>query len=169
MFTKNQIYYKIYYKIKYRKMIKTNLQPGTKLIVVSDSTNSGIPLGTKVALSQYYQPSSLGVYVSYLGAYVSYTSHSVTNNNYYLNLSDVRLYDTNIEDIKEELEIAEKELNEAKNNIENIKLKIEYLTETGNKNFDENEYRAYTTIKALENSNLSTLEKAKQIASLFNN
>jgi len=166
MCTKNQIYYKIYYKIKYRKMIKTNLQPGTKLIVVSDSTNSHIPIGTKVILSQYYQiTNSVG------GVYVTYSDSNMltTTNNYYLALSDVRLYNNNIEDINEELKIAEKEMSAAKNNIENIKLKIEYLTETGNKNFDENEYRAYNTIKALENSNLSTLEKAKQIASLFNN
>lgn len=149
-------YKQIYYKIKYNKMIKSNLPIGTKIVVVSDSTSAKIPIGTKLKITDYYNNPATGIYVVY------------NNTSLYLLLSDVRLCNITIDEINEELELAEKNLNEAKNSVENIKNKINYLTETGNKEFDENEFRAYNTIKTLENSNLSTVEKAKQISSLFN-
>jgi hypothetical protein len=49
-----------------------------------------------------------------------------------------------------------------------LKSKIAYLAETGGQEFCENEFKAYHTLKILENNqNTTILDRAKAIASLF--
>jgi hypothetical protein len=65
------------------------------------------------------------------------------------------------------LEMLNQELNEKQFEINSIKSKIEYLTETGLTEVDENQYKVYTTLKLIENNRLSTVEKSKIIAQLI--
>ena len=64
----------------------------------------------------------------------------------------------------EELE-AEKEI--AKASVEALQTKIDWLTETGNTEFDEEEYKVYATLKLLEKTDLTIGEKSKLIAGLI--
>ena len=64
----------------------------------------------------------------------------------------------------EELE-AEKEI--AKASIAVLQSKIDWLTETGNAEFDEDEFKVYSTLKLLEKTDLSITEKSKLIAGLI--
>jgi len=64
----------------------------------------------------------------------------------------------------EELE-AEKEI--AKASIAALQSKIDWLTETGNAEFDEDEFKVYATLKLLEKTDLSITEKSKLIAGLI--
>jgi hypothetical protein len=149
----------LYYKIKFKKMITTDLSIGTKLVVVGCTSGHGSPIGTKLTLKNWYYGSGCGTPA---------TGVQVNECNSWFSLCDVRLDSYTKKDLEEELKNVEEKLTEAKTNVENVKLKIEFIKETGSSNFNENEYRAYNTLKTLEYSKLSTLEKAKHIASLFN-
>ena len=139
-------------------MITTNLTKGTKLVVIDNKSCHNIPLNTKVKYSYSASASEGKIYVSRDGKILG---------QYFYN-SDLRLDIYTIEDMNDELKSAEEAVLNAEKVVENIKFKIEYMTEVGSDNFDENEYKAYSTLKTLENTNLTTLDKAKQIASLFN-
>jgi hypothetical protein len=67
------------------------------------------------------------------------------------------------------LEELDVEKNSLKTKIDLIQTKIDWLIETGNFEFDEEQYKVYTTIKLLEKKDLSILEKSKLIAELIKN
>jgi hypothetical protein len=67
------------------------------------------------------------------------------------------------------LEELDAEKNSLKSKIDLIQTKIDWLSETGNSEFDEEQYKVYTTLKLLEKKDLSTLEKSKLIAELIKN
>jgi hypothetical protein len=67
------------------------------------------------------------------------------------------------------LEELDAEKNSLKTKIDLIQTKIDWLSETGNSEFDEEQYKVYTTLKLLEKKDLSTLEKSKLIAELIKN
>jgi hypothetical protein len=67
------------------------------------------------------------------------------------------------------LEELDAEKNSLKTKIDLIQTKIDWLIETGNFEFDEEQYKVYTTIKLLEKKDLSILEKSKLIAELIKN
>ena len=64
----------------------------------------------------------------------------------------------------EELE-AEKKL--AKASVEELQNKIDWLVETGNAEFNEDEFKVYATLKLLEQKDLSISQKSKLIAELI--
>jgi hypothetical protein len=47
-------------------------------------------------------------------------------------------------------------------------VRIAYMDEVGEDNFDENEFKAYQTLRLLERAEMTHLQRAKAIASLFN-
>jgi len=65
---------------------------------------------------------------------------------------------------REEIQNELKEL-EIKANI--LKEKINWLDETGNTEFDDNEFKVYQTLKLLEKDGISIVEKSKAIAALI--
>ena len=67
------------------------------------------------------------------------------------------------------LEELNHEKDSLKSKIDLIQTKIDWLSETGNSEFDEEQYKVYTTLKLLEKKDLSTLEKSKLIAELIKN
>ena len=98
------------------------------------------------------------------------TSKFECNKNYIQRVSDGAscgwVYDYEIDSLItiEELE-AEKEI--AKASVEALQTKIDWLTETGNTEFDEEEYKVYATLKLLEKTDLTITEKSKLIAGLI--
>ena len=66
---------------------------------------------------------------------------------------------------KEELE---ENLNSLKCEIKVIKEKISWMGEMGVSEYDENQFKVYQTLKALEDGSLSIKKKTKLIASLIN-
>jgi hypothetical protein len=137
-------------------MITSKMKKGTKLVIIGNSTNHNIPIGTKIVYKQTYPNSGYGDCFMAMG----YSQ--------YISVNDVRTETCTVEELETELFEAGQRVIFAKNEVEVIKAKIEYLREVGGKEFKENEFIAYNTLKALENSSLSTIEKAIRIASLFN-
>lgn len=66
----------------------------------------------------------------------------------------------------EELNVEKDSL---KSKIDLVQTKIDWLTETGNSEFDEEQYKVYTTLKLLDKKDLSIIEKSKLIAELIKN
>ena len=64
---------------------------------------------------------------------------------------------------KEELE---SKIAESQREIDDMKSKINWMLETGSTEFDEHEHKIWKALTALENSELSKLEKVKIISSL---
>jgi len=65
------------------------------------------------------------------------------------------------------IEELENEKASLKTSMDSIQTKIDWLKETGNSEFDENEFKVYATLKLLEKNELSISEKSKLIASLI--
>lgn len=65
---------------------------------------------------------------------------------------------------KEEFEEKLKQLTDE---IGIIKTKIEWLDESGNTEYNEDEYKVYQTLKLLEDDKISKIEKSKIIAELI--
>lgn len=128
-------------------MIQGNLPTGTKVVVVDNKTQHNTPLGTKLTIKSFYHNSNL-LYVY------------VNENGWAYFECDLELDSYTVEDITKELELAKQKVSHLEN-------KIKYMEETNGSSFDENEFKAYNTLKTLENTTMSTLEKAKAIAGLF--
>ena len=61
----------------------------------------------------------------------------------------------------------EQELSEAQTKIDTIQSKINWINETGSTEFSEDEFKVYQTLKLLDDSKLSMIEKSKLIAELI--
>lgn len=72
------------------------------------------------------------------------------------------------EELEKEIESLRKKKKDIDGDIQEIKDKINYLKETGNTEYDENEFKAYHTLELLEDPNMTRLEKSKLIARLVN-
>lgn len=129
--------------------VTAGTKPGTKVKVIANGANHQIALGTTLTLK-----------------HTNFTNHNptitVNESAAYLLVGDVELVCVTSDGIKSDI----KELEEQ---IDLLKLKLSYMEEVGSKNFDENEFKAYSTLKTLDDKKMSTFEKAKAIASLFNN
>ena len=61
----------------------------------------------------------------------------------------------------------EQELTKTKTKLESIQSKINWINETGSTEFSEDEFKVYQTLKLLDDSKLSMIEKSKLIAELI--
>jgi hypothetical protein len=77
------------------------------------------------------------------------------------------VYEWEMEGYKVGIEELEKELIETKTKLESIQSKINWINETGSTEFSEDEFRVYQTLKLLDDSKLSMIEKSKLIAELI--
>ena len=139
-------------RLKYTKKVDKDCKVGTKLIVVSDSENHKIPLGSRIIPSSIHTEEVCTVSLGSIR---------------YLRFKDVRIFESSISDIKIELKTAEDEVKQAEQSILEIKHKLEFMKESGCSTFNENEFKAYQALNMLNNVDLSTFEKAKKIANIF--
>lgn len=126
---------------------------GDKLVVIGCKSGHGILNGTKLTFKDSCGGNGI----------------MVEEDSSWFDSTDVKLFIQTIEQLNDEMAEVKEKIAEHELELTTIQSKIDYLTETGGKIFDENEYRAYTTLKALEDGNLSTIERARKIASIFNN
>lgn len=77
------------------------------------------------------------------------------------------VYDYEMEISVLTVEELQKELQEAKDKVTHVQNKIDYLNESGAKEYDEEQFKVYSTLKLLENKELSMFEKSKLIADLI--
>ena len=139
-------------------MSKEKLKQGEKLVVIANRSGHGQPNGTKLTFKQYNGNGCNGT-----------PGILVNENSSWYDQTDIKLMVQTIEQLNDEITEVKEKIAEHELEVTNIQSKIDYLNETGSKLFDENEYRAYTTLKTLEGDGLSTLQKAIKIASIFNN
>lgn len=72
------------------------------------------------------------------------------------------------EEIKEEIKYLQTKKKEIDEEIKLEKGKIAFIKETGSDKYDENEFKAYSALKTIEDKSLSIIERAKLIAKLIN-
>jgi hypothetical protein len=77
------------------------------------------------------------------------------------------VYEWEMEDYKVGMKELEQELSETQTKLDNTLLKIDWMKETGSEEFNEYEFKVYQTLKLLDNSKLSMIEKSKLIAELI--
>jgi hypothetical protein len=77
------------------------------------------------------------------------------------------VYDYEMENFSITAEELQKDLQEAKDKVTQVQNKIDYLNESGAKEYDEEQFKVYSTLKLLENKDLSLIEKSKLIADLI--
>jgi hypothetical protein len=70
------------------------------------------------------------------------------------------------EELLAEIKALEKSKKDIDKEIELCKNKIEFIKETGSKEFNENEFKAFNVLKTIDNGKLTRIEKARLIASL---
>ena len=75
---------------------------------------------------------------------------------------------SSIENFMEKLNRLDNRITEIEEEKQEIRNKINFLKEAGVEKYNENEYRAYKTIKIIEKTNLTDYEKAKIISELIN-
>lgn len=146
-----------------KKKVKnfTNLQEivnwlNTGNEVVSLSASSGVVIGAKVKLNPGFKAYINGNY-----AYVQVIQPNGTVGTYnwlpgYIGYEVA----TTVEDLTNEL-------NDAKANVESIQNKITFMKETGAEEFDEDEFKVYSTLLILDEKKASKFDKAKAIAALI--
>lgn len=103
--------------------------------------------------------------------YIVSRRYSSTNNSWAIKTLDGResgwVYEWEMEGYKLGIKVLEQELSETKTKLDTIQSKINWMNETGSDDFSEDEFKVYQTLKLLENSELSLLEKSKLIAELI--
>lgn len=77
------------------------------------------------------------------------------------------VYEWEMELVCSTMEDLTQEMNVHLEKSESLRMKIEWMKETGATDFDENEYRVWSAISAMENKDLSKMEKVKLISSLL--
>lgn len=135
-------------------MTARNLPKGTKVKIISNSSGHGHPLGSIVSLRNNVTSRTTQLYAD-------------TPTGGWFAWNDIETVPITIEEFEDQKEAARKLIRETEVEIESINKKIEYLKENNLKLFDEDEFKAFSTLKTLEDTNLNTLDKAKKIASLF--
>lgn len=84
-------------------------------------------------------------------------------------LADLNAYPVTKEGLEKRINNSEKRIADIQSEIESDRAKIAFLAEVGVDTYSENEFKAYQTLKLLEQADMSTIQRAKAIASLFNN
>ena len=148
-----KLLYKLYIKLKPNKMKgrKVRLKP---------CTPAGMPTSNNVNMGQC----SEFIITKEYPTENCYKGYSIKHLNDY---DAGWVYAHEIENLNVTVEELTNELEEATAKVSEIKMKIEYLQESGAKEFDETEYKVYSTLKLLENNELSNMEKSKIIAELI--
>lgn len=124
---------------------------GQKVKVVANGSTHGQPIGTILTVK------------SVVGDRVK-----VDENTYWYALTDVVNAVVSREDLEKQIAALQEKIAGHQQEIENVKVRIAYMDEVGEDNFDENEFKAYQTLRLLERAEMTHLQRAKAIASLFN-
>jgi hypothetical protein len=77
------------------------------------------------------------------------------------------LYDWEMKEIGSSKVELEEKIQRLKTEIEEVQSKIDFLNETGNEQFDAEEYKVYSTLKLFQNDKLTDVEKSKLIVKLL--
>ncbi len=83
-------------------------------------------------------------------------------------LVDLELETMTKDDLKKRIDGVEESIAASRKEIDGLKARLAYLDEVGEDKYDERELKAYQTLRLLEQTNMTTLQRAKAIAGLFN-
>ncbi len=76
-------------------------------------------------------------------------------------------YEWEMEEIGSSKVVLKERMEQLKSEMEELQRKIDFLNETGNEQFDAEEYKVYSTLKLFQNDKLTDVEKSKLIAKLI--
>lgn len=133
-----------------------NALTGKTVKIIGNKTGYDTPIGTIVKISHVvnYLPNNCYAYYTYNG------------NPLYAFLQDIEICPLT----KEQLEESIKDLNNSIKELEDLKKvtlsKIEFISENGLEEFDENTFKSFHVLKMLDDNKLSRIEKAKLISKL---
>ena len=76
-------------------------------------------------------------------------------------------YEWEMEEVGSSKVVLKESMERLKSEMEELQRKIDFLNETGNEQFDAEEYKVYSTLKLFQNDKLTDVEKSKLIAKLI--
>jgi hypothetical protein len=77
------------------------------------------------------------------------------------------LYEWEMEEIGSSKVVFQEKMQKLKTEMEELQRKIDFLNETGEEQFDAEEFKVYSTLKLFQNDKLTDVEKSKLIAKLI--
>lgn len=125
---------------------------GDKVKVVGVSSGHGSPIGTILTFKSYYNNN---------------TGYMVSENGSWYGINDLDYTVIPRECLVKKIEARKADAERVAADVALMTRQLGFLDETGQQAFDDNEFKAYYTLKVLEKNDLTTLERAKAIASLF--
>lgn len=128
----------------------SSLRPGDKMKVVANGAGHGSPMGTVLT---YKGPSGNNI--------------AVNETTWVYFPADLEAAPATREALEERIRNAQARILTAQVDIETDRARLAYMDEVGGDSFNENEFKAYQTLRLLDQSGLSTLQRAKAIAGLF--
>ena len=149
---------KKFFKYLFNKKQKTKIMIGKKVKLVMNPSNKPDSKNTNRGNGKVY-------------TVLSEIATTTLEKSFYIKdacgISAGWVYEWEMEGYKLGLKELEQELSEAQAKLDNIQLKIDWIKETGSEEFNEDEFKVYQTLKLLDNSKLSMIEKSKLIAGLI--
>jgi hypothetical protein len=126
-------------------MAKRKFENGQQAEITQDTSGHRQPVGTVVTIK---------------GKQNGYYFTEKMPNVYFM-ASDLKAFTCTVETLTKEIENHQ-------NDIKQLQTKIDYLKETGEEKFCMKQYKAYQTLKLLQDEqNLSLIEKARRVAELY--
>ena len=116
---------------------------------------------SEIKIGEYYKCKSLNQEVKITNKSGLYVYFTLNNHNYNKYYTDFTKLDNN------KLSIAKK-ISEKKKEIEALQAKLDFMKESGETTYNENTFKAYQTLKLIDNKKLSNMERAKLISKLIN-
>jgi len=145
---------------KFFKKLKTTKMKVGDIIKIEKDTSSKICSGnTNLNSNKKFKITA----IEKGNTYTCYHLADVT----FPNINTGWVYDFEAVLLTVKLEDLQVQLSEAQKNINDLQAKIDWMTEAGVTEFDEEEYKVYRTIKLFNDKLLNDLEKSKLIAELI--
>ena len=130
-------------------MISRDTKMGTKCVVIANNSRHNRPIGTVITINTFYNNG---------GHNDGFTSKEFGHT--YFALNDLKLWEQGEKDLKEDL-------SELNMKIKEVKAKIKYLNETGEKVVNLDDYKTYRLNNIIADGDLSSEEKTELILNLM--
>ena len=147
---------KVYNKIK--SIITKNkrkMKTGSRVRLVMN------PVGKESSSNNHRKDGQVYIVTDNYGDKSWYVKNELTG------MSSGWVYEWEMELITRSIVDISNEISKYQNKIDSLKTMVQWMEETGSTEFDEDEYRVWSAITAMENNKLSKMEKVKLISSLL--
>lgn len=128
------------------------IKKGSKVIVTDDGSGSMTPVGTKLTIDKV------------IGNIAYYKFNGL---NCSKNFNCLKVINSTVKELEKDLLDIDKEIIALNTEKESIRSKIQFMEDNELEIYDEDTFKAFSTLSLLDNNKLSKIEKAKLISKLI--